>query len=61
VPKRTIDELLAAIEAVQVLQQTVAKHDQAIEKLIDKLDEILRRLDSQPHQRPGSASRADSP
>lgn len=44
-PKRTIDDLIAAIDAVRVLEQTVAKHDQAIEKIVDKLDEIQRRLD----------------
>jgi uncharacterized coiled-coil protein SlyX len=46
VAKTTIDDLLAAIEAVQILGQTVSKHDQAIEKIVDKLDEMQRRLDS---------------
>ncbi len=44
-PKRTIDELIAAIDAVQILEGTVAKHDQAIEKIVNKLDQIQRRLD----------------
>lgn len=43
--KSSIDELISAIKAVQVLEEIVARHDQAIEKIVDKLDAILRRLD----------------
>ena len=47
-PKSSIDELISAIKAVQVLEEIVAKHDQAIEKIVDKLDIIQRRLDNLP-------------
>ena len=43
-PKTTIDELLNAIETVRILKETVAKHDRAIERVLDKLDLIERRL-----------------
>ncbi len=43
-PKRTIDELLAAIDAVEFLREAVRKHDTAIEQIADKLDLIERRL-----------------
>jgi len=39
--KSSIDELISAIKAVQVLEQIVARHDRAIEKIVDKLDTIL--------------------
>ncbi len=44
-PKSSIDELISAIKAVQVLGEIVARHDLAIEKIVDKLDAIERRLD----------------
>lgn len=43
--KSSIDELIAAIKAVQVLQEVVAKHDLAIGRIVDKLDTLQRRLD----------------
>jgi len=43
--KSSIDELISAIKAVQVLEEIVARHDQAIERIVDKLDIIQRRLD----------------
>ncbi len=47
-PKSSIDELISAIKAVQVLEEIVAKHDQALEKIVDKLETIQRRLDALP-------------
>ncbi len=43
--KTTIDELLATIELVRILQQTIGKHDRAIAQIIDKLEQVERRLD----------------
>ncbi len=43
--KTTIDELLATIELVRILQQTIGKHDQAITQIIDKIEQVERRLD----------------
>jgi hypothetical protein len=45
VAKTTFDQVLAALDAVKILQETVIKHDQAIGKIIDKLEQIEKRLD----------------
>ena len=42
--KKSIDELIEAIEAVQILQEAVTKHDKAIEGILDKLDRMQDRL-----------------
>ena len=49
--KTTIDELLAAVELVRILQQTIGKHDRAIAQIIDKLEQIAKRLDGLARQR----------
>ncbi len=41
----TINEVSEAVKAVIVLKDTVAKHDQLIEAIADKLDQIYVRLD----------------
>jgi uncharacterized protein Yka (UPF0111/DUF47 family) len=48
VAKTTIDELLAAIELVRILQQTIGKHDQAIAQIIDRIEQVEKRLDDLP-------------
>lgn len=45
-PKRTIDELLDAIETVQILKEAVRRHETALERVLDKLDRIDARLDA---------------
>ena len=40
----TIDDLLKAIETVQILQDTIAKHDQLLGRIIDKLEAFEKRL-----------------
>jgi hypothetical protein len=45
VTKRTIDDLLKAIERLDDLQATLAKHDTLFGKILDKLEEMDRRLD----------------
>jgi uncharacterized coiled-coil protein SlyX len=56
VPDKTIDELLEAIETVQILKDTLGKHEQLITRIADRLDAIeerLRRLESpEPEPRP---------
>ncbi len=42
--RTTIDDLLAALDTIKILQDTVAKHSQAFAKIIDKFDEIEKRL-----------------
>ena len=43
--KTTIDELLATIELVRILQQTIGKHDRAIAQIIDRIEQVEQRLD----------------
>ena len=43
---KTIDDLLEAIEAVQILKDTLGKHEQLITKITDKLGAIEKRLDA---------------
>ncbi len=50
--KTTIDELLAAIELVRILQQTIGKHERAIAQIIDKLEQVEQRLDSLERLKP---------
>jgi hypothetical protein len=40
VAKTTIDELLATIELVRILQQTTGKHDRAIAQIIDRIEQV---------------------
>lgn len=42
--KRTIDELLAAVETVAILKDTVAKHDETLARILDKLEQLERRV-----------------
>ena len=41
---RTIDELLDAIETVQILKDTIGKHALLITEILDTLDSIEARL-----------------
>ena len=43
--KTTIDELLATIELVRILQQTIGKHDRLIAQIIDKIEQVEQRID----------------
>ncbi len=42
--KTPVTEILAAIEAVREVKDVVAKHDQAIEKLITRIEQIEARV-----------------
>jgi hypothetical protein len=44
VPDKTIDELLEAIEAVQILKEALGKHEQLFAKIADKLERLEERL-----------------
>jgi hypothetical protein len=44
VPKRTIDELLAAMDAVELLKNAIARHDTALQHVLDRLISVERRL-----------------
>jgi BMFP domain-containing protein YqiC len=44
--RTTIDDLIAAIDAVRILKETVDRQGQALLKVVDKLDEIEKRLAS---------------
>lgn len=41
---KTIDELLEAIETVQILKDTLGKHERLITRIADNLDKIDKRL-----------------
>jgi hypothetical protein len=43
--QNSIDDLIGALETVRILQDTVGKHDRLLTAILDRLDEIGRRLD----------------
>jgi uncharacterized coiled-coil protein SlyX len=46
VADRTIDELLEAIETVQILKETIGEHAQSIARIADRLESLEKRLDT---------------
>jgi hypothetical protein len=44
VAKTPIDELMRVIKAARTLQEVTAKHDQAIARILDRLEVIETRL-----------------
>lgn len=42
--KRSIDELLAALEAIDILNGTVAKHDDMLTRIVAKLRQLEERV-----------------
>jgi hypothetical protein len=52
VPKRTIDELLDAIETVQILKEAVRRHETALERVLDRIDARLDAIEAHSGRHP---------
>jgi hypothetical protein len=46
VPKTPIADLLEALKSLKSLQETVGKHDEVLSRILDRLDDIDKRIPS---------------
>jgi len=44
VPKTQISDLLEALKALKSLQETIGKHDAALNRILDRLDSVDNRI-----------------
>ena len=56
--KRPISDLTRALDIVDILEGTIARHDSLIAALLDRVDDIERRLGQLPPSRPPSRHEA---